>query len=843
MRNFVIYTAKSRKAALWSRADMTWPELRDRLTSFQVTRETLDEYVSFDRDRQTQIKDVGGFVGGTLADGIRKKANLKARSLVTLDFDGFTATQLKEVQEKFPGVCWAVYSTHRHRPGDWRVRVVIPLGRDVDPEEYVALSRKVAEMIGMHGIDRTTFEPCRMMFWPSRPCDAEFIAEANDAGELLDPDRVLSLYDDWRDPAQWPRTEGEADLFSCAGLPTSDPRTAAIWRELAGKGRPSGADDGSGMEDPTKKHGIVGAFCRTYTISEAIAAFIPDAYKPYRPGRYTYAGGSTVGGAVTYDDKWIYSNHATDPIGGREMNAWDMVRVHRFGHLDARSRAKSVTELPSSAAMYDLAVESADVRRELARDSWEQARAAFDGIEVPDDDDEEQQRELDAWAAVEEKLRDKKGKFRPSRQNILTVLLKHPMMKARIRYNEFSGRMEVHGAMPWKRPAGRALTDTDMAGLRYWLDKVYDVSGKEKIDDAVECMKGHTAYHPVREYLDGLEWDGTPRIANLLPDVLGAKDTPLNRRLSELILVAAVARVRRPGVKVDTCVTLFGPEGCGKSSLVSLMGGEWFTDSPPQIGTKDGLQSLRGKWLIELGEMSAVKRADLDAVKNFITSQTDSYRPAYGRNEIEVERQCVFVATTNDRYCLRGYGDNRRFPVVEVRPELRKDPGGVWEYIPRWRDQLWAEADRMWRDGYQLWLTAEEMETVREINRGHSLDLNNAVFEVIDAYLDMEIPDNWRDMSREDRKAYVRGNKVQWASAITMPRRQVCVAELLTECLDLRQGTKEYTSQAREVAAYMDRAKPDWRRKPSLLRTDPIFGRQRGWVREVKAEEEGESLI
>ncbi len=190
-RKITIYTGKSRKSSLWACEALGWEELRERLLAFRVTGETLDEYLQMSRERQTDVKDVGGYVAGILRDGIRKKANMELRSMVTLDYDGWDASLMESLREKFPGVCWLVHSTHKHRPEAQRVRVVMPLSRDLDPETYEAVARMVAATIGMTGIDRTTFEPSRMMFFPSRPVDAEYVADSNDADDYLDPDRVL----------------------------------------------------------------------------------------------------------------------------------------------------------------------------------------------------------------------------------------------------------------------------------------------------------------------------------------------------------------------------------------------------------------------------------------------------------------------------------------------------------------------------------------------------------------------------------------------------------------------------------------------------------------------------
>ena len=302
-----IAVGTSRKTKTWKNKTMLWSELLDRLEQVTRTPETMAEYKAMSRNQQSDIKDVGGFVGGYCNNGNR--SDVRHRSILCLDADYADADLWPQVRADFNwnfNCAVAVYSTHKHTPEKPRLRLVVPLARNVDPDEYQAIGRRVADMLGIDKFDDTSYQPQRLMYWPSCSQDGEFFFDYID-DEFLDPDLVLSTYHNWRDVSSWPMSSRVAEVVK---------RTAAQ------------------QKDPTEKGGIVGAFCRTYTLTEAIEAFVPTYVPCDEPNRYTYTEGSTAAGVVVYEDKWSYSHHATDPASGQLVNAWDLVRLHKYGHLD-----------------------------------------------------------------------------------------------------------------------------------------------------------------------------------------------------------------------------------------------------------------------------------------------------------------------------------------------------------------------------------------------------------------------------------------------------------------------------------------------------------------------------
>ena len=307
----IISVGKSRKDIRWHNTDIGWYEFLERLREPYRTHETMREYKAMSKDEKGRAKDIGGFVGGALSSGRRKAANVLNRSLVTLDLDDAVSSAWDDAA--LWGWRMAMYSTHSHTPEQPRLRMVFPLDRVVSVDEYQAIARRVGEYIGIDQLDPSTHEPSRLFYWPSCPSDGEYLFREQD-GEVLCADEILRSYgldDAWKDSRLWPTGKNEA---------------AVRLTEVKKQG------------DPTEKQGIVGLFCRTYDIHDAISTFLAHIYEEGTAGRYTYLAGSTADGAVIYEDgMFLYSHHGTDPCGGQLVNAFDLVRIHLFGELDDKN--------------------------------------------------------------------------------------------------------------------------------------------------------------------------------------------------------------------------------------------------------------------------------------------------------------------------------------------------------------------------------------------------------------------------------------------------------------------------------------------------------------------------
>jgi len=766
----------SRLSKRWVNKKTTFDELCERFKVTRRTTETVAEYKRFSKDRRDAAKDVGGYVLGHLKSGRRKKDTVESRSGITLDADYADSGFIGQVEMLFPYSC-AVYSTHSHTPEAPRLRAVIPLSRDVTPDEYAALSRLVADEIGMDYFDDSTYEPERLMYWPSTPSDGEYVFKVID-GETLDPDAYLVKLSDWHDCSLWPTSSRQSEVIQ---------RTVSQQR------------------DPLEKDGVVGAFCRAYPIEEAIAAFLPDVYEPSAmEGRYDYIPADSSAGVVLYEGKFSYSHHATDPACGKLLNAFDLVRIHKFSDLNEKTSFKAMSEF----AVKDEAVGA------LLLDEHRR-NAAADFVEG------------EGW--TKGLTRTKSGEVENTLGNLLLILTYDEALGG-IRFNRLAG--QIYGErLPWERgfPAWR---DADTAQLVAYVDSHYGEFTARNYELALTKVADDRAYHPVRDYLDHLPpWDKTPRVDTVFIDYLGAEDTPYTRAVTRKTLVAAVARVKRPGIKFDNIPVLNGNQGIGKSTLIAKLGREWYSDSLSISDMKDKTapEKLQGNWLLELSEMAGIKKMDVETVKSFASRIDDKYRPSYGRVVESHPRQCVIIGTTNnDGGFLRDVTGNRRFWPIRATGEGAKRP---WDLSDAEVAQIWAEAIAYFDAGEELYLKGDVAAFAADEQR-EAME-NDDREGLVAAYLETLLPTNWDEMDIYRRQEYFRSPDDPTRAAGTVRRTQVSNIEIWCECFGRsRDGIKKADSY--EIEAIV-RSIGGWERYAggkTGKRNIPIYGIQRVYVRE-----------
>lgn len=775
-----VLVGNSRKAKVWTNREMLWSELLERMETPTRTAETVAEYRAMSRERQSEIKDVGGFVGGYGSNG--RRTEITHRSVLCLDADYADANVWIDWCVTYDSAA-AVYSTHKHTPAKPRLRLVIPLARNVTPDEYQAIGRRVAATLGMDKFDDTTYQPKRVMYWPSCSQDGKYIFDHHDA-PLLDPDKVLATYHDWRDVSSWPLSSREPEVVK---------RTATK------------------QGDPLEKPGLIGAFCRAYTIQEAIEAYVP-AYQPCdEPGRYTYTEGSSGAGVVVYDDKFSYSHHSTDPASEQLLNAWDLVRIHKYGAMDEDADPdKPVSSRPSYKAMTKLATDDERVRAQLVHDRMAEAAEDF---AAPVDDNPS-----DDW--VKRLKVTEKGAVAMTIENVVTILMHDPRLKGAVGLNEMEHTIVARADLPWRKVDGVSeWTDTDDADLRLYIEMHYGLSGKDKIFDAVNVVAARNAFHPVRDYLDGCKWDGVPRVETLLVDYLGADDTRYTRAVTRKTLAAAVARIYRPGCKFDYMLTLQGRQGLGKSALIARLGGEWFSDTFGTMQGKESYEQVQGVWLMEVGELAGMKKAEAETIKLFISKQQDRFRQAYGRRIRSYPRQCVFIGTTNETQFLRDATGNRRFWVVATP----NDPVHSWaELTPEAVRLIWAEAVEIYRKGEKLYLPPEVEAEAREVQAAYEEE--NPRAGIVAEYLERLLPEGW-----ENQDTYTRRQWLETDAQGVHRRETVSTMEIWAEALNGNPDKLDRyaVKEIRDIMASL----PEWRHRGNRRITCKPYGRQRYYER------------
>jgi len=674
---------------------LTWAQMLAKFAAPTKTRETIREYLAMPREAQDKIKDQGYFVPAHYEGNVRKKENLGAKDLGTLDYDHAGPNFLEEIKETFDGYEFCLYTTHKHTAERPRFRVVFLFSRPVDDAEYQAVMRKVAAMGAIDDTDDTTFQPSRVMHFGSHAVDGDFVCEQV-TGRMIDVDALLATYNDWRDISQWPVSS----------------RVSTPLRQSGRK-----------AQDPRDKVGIIGAWCKTYDIEAAIDKYLPGAYiDGNSPNRLTYSGSTASNGAVLYDDgQFLYSNHESDPVGGKNVNSWDLVRLHLYGELDSKQPEDTApSKLKSYEAMVLLAKDDPDVKGALLAERLH-IEDDFDGFDADENVQGEPQPlvtvvdddglgDTPAAPAASKPVREKfigaeaaikawrlktndAGLIPHSLVNAVKILENDPRLKGCVRYNEFLSDMlqmrQIPG-MDFKPPTeGAPWIDVCELGVKEYAEKVYDVIfSTQLVSDACKRVAQKFAFDPVKDWMDGLTWDGTPRLATFLHDTLGAEANDYHAAVFTKWLCAGVARTYDPGHKFDNMLVLEDDEGKGKSRLIRALANGWFTDDFSfGLSSKEVVEQAKGSFIIEVAEMSTRSSADVEHIKAFLSRGEERVRMAYARNTGYFPRRWIAAGTTNETAYLKSETGNRRFWCV--RGDGREiDVDAVRKIVP----MLWAEA-------------------------------------------------------------------------------------------------------------------------------------------------------
>ena len=400
-----------------------------------------------------------------------------------------------------------------------------------------------------------------------------------------------------------------------------------------------------------------------------------------------------------------------------------------------------------------------------------------------------------------------KGGVRNSIRNCLTVFQCDPLLSGTMAFNLLTDRTDLVKPLWYGRSPGNAMTDTDMKYIRLYLEETYGLTSEKKIADAADLAAHQNSYHPVRDYLDSLTWDGTERIRFCLRHFLGAAADTYTHEALKLFLLGAIHRAYRPGCKFEVMLCLVGGQGAGKSTFFRLLAvrDEWFSDDLRKLDDDNVYRKLQGHWIIEMSEMIATANAkSIEEIKSFLSRQKEVYKIPYETHPADRPRQCVFGGTSNalDFLPLDRSG-NRRFLPVLVNPEqaeahILEDEAASRAYI----SQLWAEAMTIYRGGG--WRLTFSPEMVRHLK------------------------EHQRDFMPEDTKA---GMILAYLDRYTGDT--VCSKQLYKEALN-HPFDEPKQWEIREVNEIMNQCVTGWNYF-SNPRMFPEYGRQKGWERENPA--------
>lgn len=730
------------------------------------TKETVLEYQKGSRDFKLKCKDKGGFIAGKSELNKRAATSITSRNMVTLDMDYCPPNIISILREKinkgeidFP---FFIYSTHSHTPEDPRLRLIVPLDKEIETELYEPVSRGVASVVGIEYFDATTFQANRIMYFPSVSIDGDYMCEEfgllDAKGVYLDPEKMLDKYLDYKNIAEFQKPH------YIAGISTKK------------------IEDGKMPNSTKTKYRIVNAFNTEYSIIEAIETFLGEVYqKESTQDRYTFIGGESKSGLVILNEQYAYSHHATDPAQGRLLNAFDIVRIHKFGKQDVditeQLEYEKYTKSSSYGAMVDyIRGNLPSVMKHMPEfEKLNRNEREFTNGEI---ETEEGSVEENDWRLTLDYMGTEADRHPKSNaRNIKIIFENDEYFKDLFYFDSLRDAICFNRTPPWNKEKlkGETVSDEDDSEIRIYLNTVYQISGKDLIYDSVVHQASKRRRHPIRTFFANLpEWDGTPRIETIITTLYDIKSNEYYKQASKAWWVGIVQRIMRPGSKFDMMLVICGEQGVGKSqfgkSVATLnWGGDmtqidsqpnFFGDDELPFDKKDAYEQLGGIMIYELPEFEKYyKKSDASTIKSFVSKTSDKFRKSYGRRVGEYKRQCVFVATTNDMRPLRDRTGNRRFlPFYSRLPRHKSrlyEPNYWNEEI---RNQCFAEAIYYYDQGFNP-MTKFTPQAVREWEElNEKATVENDSLPIVEMYLENKFPVNFFNYPYDQMKKYYHEN-------------------------------------------------------------------------------------
>lgn len=776
------------------------------------TKETVLEYQSGDREFKLKCKDKGGFIAGKSDSNKRDATSIISRNMITLDMDYCPPNILdilKDKQDKTKELNFQffVYSTHSHTPESPRLRVVIPLKEEISVEKYEPIGRAIANIIGIEYFDATTFQINRIMYFPSVSIDGDYVCEVygEEDWNPLNAEDMLDRYMDYLNIAEFQKPH------FISGLSIDKIKKGQI------------------SSSKKTKYRIVNAFNTEYTITQAIDTFLNDEYvKGKHSDRYTYTDGESKDGLVILNDEYGYSHHATDPAQGRLLNAFDIVRIHKFGKQDTNSTEQQQYEKYDKMSSFSLMVdfirnEVPSVMKhmpEIQKLTKNEKEFSTGEVEVEKNSVEE-----DDWRLTLDFTGSKADRHPKSNaRNINLILENDEKFKELFYHDSLKDAICFYRSPDWNmdKKKGDLVDDEDDSEIRVYLNTVYQINSKDVVYDCVVHQASKKRIHPIRTFFSKLEdWDGVPRIEEIVCELYDIKPNAYYREASKAWWVGIVQRIMRPGSKFDMMLVISGHQGIGKSQFgKSIATLHWngpmstidsqpnfFGDDELPFDKKDAYEQLGGIMIYELPEFEKYyKKSDASTIKSFVSKTSDKFRKSYGRRVSEYRRQCVFIATTNDNKPLRDRTGNRRFlPFYSTLPQNTTRLYNEDYWNENIRNQCLAEAIVYFEQGFNPMsaFSPEARKIWDELNEKATIE--NDSLPIVEMYVNNEFPINFYNFSFEDMKKYYheRIKNDEFGLRITRRRKkEFSIKEIYTIAFDRQfQNTPDFIIREQIQAA------------------------------------------